>query len=152
MRAQDTMTREVVWIEPSDELLLAWGLMTKLAIRHLPVLEDGRLVGILSDRDVLMFASVRNGMIEIPELPVAEVMTRSVVTCTPAVSVSAIGEKMLKGKIDSMPIVDDNGQLVGLVTSSDLIQLLIDRERELADPLPFDFELRGGLRPPRSAS
>ena len=141
------MTRDVVWIEPGDDLQLAWGLMCRLSIRHLPVVERSRLVGILSDRDVLAFAGVRDGLLEIPQVPVSEAMTCDVVTCGPGEPVSAIGERMLRNKFDSMPIVEEDRFLVGLVTSSDLIQLLVDRERGRSEPLPFDFELRNGLKP-----
>jgi acetoin utilization protein AcuB len=152
MRAKDAMTREVIWIEPTDDLSLAWGLMSKLSIRHLPVMDGGRLVGILSDRDVLVFASVRNGMLEVPELAVSEAMTRDVVTCGLDATIAYIGERMLRSKIDSMPILGPDGSLAGLVTSSDLIQLLVDREWALHEPLPFDFELRNGLRSPEGAA
>lgn len=138
------MTREIVWIEPTDDLQLAYGLMTGLAIRHLPVLAEGRLVGILSDRDVRTFGSVRDGFLQMPELPVSEAMTKDLVTCAPTATISDVGGKMLRYKIDSVPIVSETGVLVGLVTSSDLIQLLVDREDSLSDSLPFEFTLRDG--------
>lgn len=141
------MTREVIWIEPEDDLALAWALMNKLGFRHLPVMQDRRLVGILSDRDVLAFANVRNGILDVPPTPVAEAMSRDVLTCSPEESIARIAARMLESKIDSIPIVAGGGNLVGLVTSSDLIQLLVDREDVAADALPFTFEVRNaGLR------
>jgi acetoin utilization protein AcuB len=145
------MTREVIWIEPGDDLALAWGLMSRLAIRHLPVVENGKLVGILSDRDVLVLAGVTNGLLDVPALPVSEAMTRSVITCGPTASISSIGARMLNSKIDCLPIVTEDGALVGLVTSSDLIQVLIDREDALSLPLPFEFTLQRGPPSPSAA-
>lgn len=144
MRADAAMTRQVTWIEPSDDLVLAHGLMTGLAVRHLPVLEKGRLVGILSDRDVRVFSSVKDGFLQVPALAVSEAMTRDVITCPPTASVSDIGRMMLRNKIDSIPIVTADNTLVGLVTSSDLIQLLVDREEPVFARIPFEFALREG--------
>lgn len=135
------MTREIIWIEPFDDLVLANGLMTGLQIRHLPVLEDGRLVGILSDRDVRTFCSVKDGFLVVPELSVRETMTKDLVTAAPDATISEVGSKMLRYKIDAIPIVSAEGSLVGLVTSSDLIQLLVDREDSVSDTLPFEFTL-----------
>lgn len=141
MRIDSAMTREVIWIEPTDDLVVAHGLMTGLGIRHLPVIDKGRLVGILSDRDIRAFSTVKDGFLSVPDLEVAEVMTRDLVTCPPTASVSEVGEKMLKNKIDSIPIVSDDGTLAGLVTTADMIQLLIDREESVPKKLPFEFTL-----------
>lgn len=146
MRVDAAMTREVTWIEPTDDLLLANGLMTGLGIRHLPVIEKGKLVGILSDRDVRAFSTVKDGFLNPPDLPVSEAMTRDLITCPPTATVSDVGEKMLMHKIDSIPIVAADGTLLGLVTSSDMIRLLIDREESVSDQLPFEFALIEGRK------
>lgn len=151
-RVDAAMTREVVWIEPTDDLQLAHGLMTGLSIRHLPVVHAGKLVGILSDRDVRTFGSVRDGFLHVPTLPVSEAMTRDVVTCAPNATISDVGRKMLGIKIDCIPIVTPAGTLTGLVTSSDLIQLLVDREDALSEPLPFEFTLRDAAWARRAAN
>jgi acetoin utilization protein AcuB len=146
MRIQSAMTREVIWIEPSDELTVAHGLMTGFAIRHLPIMENGRLVGIVSDRDVRAFSTVQDGFLAVPDLAVSEVMTRDVITCPLTATVSDVGEKMLRNKIDCVPVLAEDGTLAGLVTSSDLIQLLIDREESAAKQIPFDFKLVEGSK------
>ena len=87
-------------------------------IRHLPVLDDRRrLVGMLSDRDVLRaVASKRNGR-------VSEVMTRDVVTIRPEAPAYEAAQVMLDLKIGSLAVVDDDGTLVGLVTQTDYLEL-----------------------------
>lgn len=146
MRIESAMTREVIWIEPTDDLVLAHGLMTGLGIRHLPVIENGRLAGILSDRDVRSFSSVRDGFLSVPDVAVSEAMTRDLITCPLTASVSDVGEKMLRYKIDCVPILAEDGALAGIVTSSDLIQLLIDREESASKRIPFDFKLYEGSK------
>jgi CBS domain-containing protein len=59
MKASCVMTREVHCITPEGPLAQAWATLTRLRVRHLPVLFDGRLVGILSDRDLLLRARRR---------------------------------------------------------------------------------------------
>ena len=67
-------------------------------------------------------------------------MTPAPVSCLSNASVSQVAELMLEHKIDSIPIVNHSGALTGLVTSTDLLGLLVDRDE--AQVLPFDFRLR----------
>jgi acetoin utilization protein AcuB len=131
MNTTAIMTRDVVVISPSVSASAAVRLMNRLKIRHLPVVEGLRLVGILSDRDLLKHG---NGV------TCAEAMTPTPVTCSPGSSVGRVAQLMLEHKIDSIPIVSPSGALTGLVTSTDLLGLLVDREQ--AQVLPFDFHLR----------
>jgi predicted transcriptional regulator len=67
-------------------------------------------------------------------------MTPAPITCLPNTPVGQVAELMLAHKIDSVPVVDGGGVLVGLVTSSDLLALLVERDQ--AQVLPFAFRLR----------
>ncbi len=149
MKASAAMTRNVVCVEPSDSLQDAYEIMTEWEIRHLPVLEGQSLVGILSDRDILIHASPSSdGMLEVEPLTVGEVMTSDPITCRSTTSVTIISETMIKHKIDSVPVVDDDHQLVGLVTSSDLIELLIAKEGfPVTKPLPVKYSILASARP-----
>ena len=131
MRTTAVMTRDVVVVSPTVSVGGAAHMMDRLKIRHLPVVEGHRLVGILSDRDLL-----KHGR----GVSCAEAMTVAPVTCSPDSSVGRVAELMLEHKIDSIPIVSPSGTLTGLITSTDLLGLLVDREQ--AQILPFDFRLR----------
>jgi acetoin utilization protein AcuB len=134
MKVFAAMTRDVVVVAPSVSVSAAGRTMERMHVRHLPVVDGGRLVGILSDRDVLD-ARARGG-----QDSCGEAMSPSPITCTPQTSVGRVAELMLAHRIDSVPVVDDDEALVGLVTSTDLISLLVERGAALS--LPFDFRLR----------
>ena len=131
MNTTAIMTRDVVVVSPTVSVGAAAHMMERLKIRHLPVVEGRRLVGILSDRDLAKHGS---------GVACGEAMTVAPVTCSPESSVGRVAQLMLEYKIDSIPIVSPSGALTGLVTSTDLLGLLVDREQ--AKILPFDFRLR----------
>lgn len=142
MKASRVMTREVHCVTPEVPLAKAWTMMTELRVRHVPVLYDGRLVGILSDRDVLVRAArASDGTLAVPEVSCGEAMTANPVAVPATTPVSKVAALMLQHRIDSIPIVDLEGQLWGLVTSSDLIELLTEPE-SISEVLPFNFQLR----------
>jgi CBS domain-containing protein len=131
------MTRDVVVVPPELDLAVARTLMERRRIRHLPVVEDGRLVGILSDRDLLQY---EGSSLAAAEMAGAAAMTPAPITCFITTTVSRVAQMMLEHKIDSVPVVDPTGHLVGLVTSSDLLQLLVESGDVQA--LPFHYRLR----------
>jgi CBS domain-containing protein len=146
--ADTVMTRDVVCVEVDDSLTDAHQVMIEWEIRHLPVLDGKHLVGILSNRDVLARAAWTENGIVVPDVPVEEVMTAKPFTCLASTDVTSIGESMIKHKIDCLPVVDRDGELVGLVTSSDLIEILISKEQaSVRRPLPFHYMVYKSVRP-----
>jgi acetoin utilization protein AcuB len=131
MKTAAVMTRNVVIVSPSVSVGAAAKMMSRLRIRHLPVVESGRLAGILSDRDLAKHSRGTT---------CAEAMTPSPITCAPDAPIGRVARLMIDGKIDSVPVVGSKGELIGLVTSADLLSLLVDRTELQA--LPFDFQLR----------
>jgi CBS domain-containing protein len=132
MRTSTAMTRAVVVVSPTVGVPAARRLMKQLNVRHLPVMADGRLVGILSDRDLL--GRPEGG----DPGTCGEVMTPSPLTCSPDSSVGSVAAMMIEHKVDSIPVVRGE-RLVGLVTSTDLLELLVERDQ--AQALPFEFQL-----------
>ena len=131
MNSSAVMTRNIVVVAPTVTVGTAAIMMKRRHIRHLPVVDGRRLVGILSDRDVLIHAR---------HTTCGEAMTPAPVTCSPGSSVARVAALLVEHRIDSIPIVDPSGKLVGLVTTTDLLGLLIDRAE--AQMLPFDFTIR----------
>jgi acetoin utilization protein AcuB len=139
MNAAVPMTREVIVVPPGLSLSMAFAVMERRRIRHLPVVQAGVLLGIVSDRDVLARARLReDGSLEVPEDPVALAMTSAPITCEPTTSVAELARIMTERKIDAVPVLRGS-RLVGLVTSTDLLLLLVGVQE--ARPLPFDFQI-----------
>lgn len=132
------MTREVVAISPAVSVANAWAILGRKHIRHLPVVSEGKLVGILSDRDCLRLAhNTPSGELAFVDRAVGDIMTLNPIVCSPSDSVAHVCRILIDKKIDSLPVVD-SGRLVGVVTSTDLLELLVDREEER---LPFAFRV-----------
>lgn len=131
MNTSSVMTRDVVVVAPTVPIASAARTMAEMRIRHLPVVEGGRLVGIVSDRDLVKRS---------PAASCGEVMTAAPVTCLANATVSHVARLMIEHKIDSIPIVNYSGTIAGLVTSTDLLSLLVDDNP--ARVLPFEFRLQ----------
>lgn len=139
-QAAEPMTRKVFVVPPDIPLSAAWDLMCREGFRHLPVVSGGALVGILSDRDILVRAAMEGGTISIPDGRAAEAATPWPHICAPDTDVRDLVRLMTEKRIDAVPVVNGVNQLVGLVTSTDLLLLLIPLE-EAKMPLPFEFDL-----------
>jgi acetoin utilization protein AcuB len=152
MNTAAAMTRRVICISPDDSLEDAYALMTEWSIRHLTVVNEGQLVGVLSDRDVLRFMVRMDGVERVPALPVGAAMTTRPLTCVHLSSISHVAGLMIDHKIDAVPVLDDEGGLVGLVTSTDLLELLREGGSESHKILPFRYELHNEVLRRRSAT
>lgn len=139
MKASRLMTRDVHTVLPETTIAQAWTLMHDRGIRHLPVVQEGKLVGLVSDRDLLAHAAkLRSGSFVFSDTVVGEVMSLNPVVCPKGTPVSEIAETLIKEQIDCVPIVSVDNQLVGLVTSTDLVAVLLDKK---AKHLPFVFRV-----------
>jgi acetoin utilization protein AcuB len=129
MLVNDVMHADVATVSPGAPLSEAFRLMRQRGIRHLAVVDDGTLVGIVSDRDLKRAlppsASASSGLApELAALPVERVMTRPVITTGPRVSVEEAGRVMISEKISALPVTE-GGRLVGIVTETDVVTLLV---------------------------
>ena len=129
----EIMMKGPVTLESDDVLDLADDIMELGRIRHLPILERGRVVGILSQRDLFRSALVKAMGFKHREqknlmrtLQVKEVMSRPVVTVSPGVSVKEAARLMMEKKIGCLPVVE-GGSLVGLVTETDILRYFAGR-------------------------
>lgn len=133
MRAGDWMKRELVHIGPSESVRKAWALLREHRIRHLPVVDQGKLVGILTDRDVrLVFPSaLTSGAKEqdpadaLEKVKVQEIMTKQVVTVSPDAPIADVARILLERRIGGLPIVQQ-GRLLGIITKTDIIAAFVE--------------------------
>ena len=120
MKASDLIRgQRLQSVSPEETLSLAAQQMAWGGFRHLPVELDGRLVGILSERDVL---ARRAGL----STKVAMAMTSHPKVASPEDDVTEIESRLLSSKIDCLPVVD-RGKLLGIVTTSDLLSAHVRR-------------------------
>ncbi|HXG52470.1 MAG TPA: CBS domain-containing protein [candidate division Zixibacteria bacterium] len=113
------MTKNPVTVAPEDLLVQARLKMQKGGFRRLPVVVGDRLVGIITDRDI------REHVGYLDRTPVKVAMTEKPITVTPATTVEAATHRLLKRKIGGLPVVE-NGRLVGIITTSDILQAFLE--------------------------
>ncbi len=125
----DFMTKDLVTVRESDDLALAESLLRLGGIRHLPVVQDGRLVGLVTQRDILR--SGHSGRADARTLPVSQIMTRELTTVRPAMALAQAARLMLERKFGCLPVCEDGGRLVGIVTEADFVRFAADVARDL---------------------
>jgi CBS domain-containing protein len=130
------MELEVVTLTKDEHLDLADNVMKLGRVRHLPILEDGRVVGIVSQRDLLA-ASLSKALAFDPEerrafmhsVIISDVMSCDLHTIEPEATLRDAAEKMIRCRIGCLPVVE-NSRLVGIITETDLMQaVLVDTGR-----------------------
>lgn len=127
LTVSDLMSTALITVGPKDSVNRADMEMKMAGIRHFPVV-DGRnhLVGIVSDRDLL------RGFANAEIVSIGAVMTTNIQTVTEETSAAEAVELMIDNKFGCLPVTGEDGQLVGLVTETDFLQVahraLMDRE------------------------
>lgn len=132
LRVSDLMAKDVETIHPEEDLDLAAMVMRMERLRHLPVVVDGQLLGLISDRDVLraQVSSVA-GLSQVEQrcanmrIRAGEVMTRALVTVSPKASAVEAAELLREHRISCLPVVEE-GKLVGIITATDFLGLVVD--------------------------
>jgi CBS domain-containing protein len=117
MQAQDVMTRDVITVAPDATLEQAARLMEEADIGALPVSEDDRMVGMVTDRDIAIRA-IAHGMG--PQAKVREVMTGAVRYCFCDQDIEDIADNMADIQLRRLPVVDRDKRLVGILSLGDL--------------------------------
>ncbi len=128
----DIMTPNPVTVTPRNAIRTAVTLMREGGFRRLPVVDRGRLVGIITDRDLRRAANspfvVREQWYDnfiLDHIEVGSCMTPDPITIEPSVSIAEAARVMRNHKIGGLPVVTD-GQLIGIVTDTDLLDFLLE--------------------------
>ena len=132
MLVKNWMSKNVVSIDTNDSMEDAMKLLKEHGIRMLPVMKKGKLVGIVTDRDLKKASASDATTLEIHELlylltkiKVKDIMTKDPITVSPDYTVEETAQVLLESKISGAPVVDDGGQIVGTITQTDLFRVLI---------------------------
>lgn len=126
----DTKGHQVQSVEPGTKLADAIKILSERRIGAVLVLSQGRIEGILSERDIVRVLGERGA--GVLDEPVSAVMTRKVVNCREKDTVSEIMETMTLGKFRHVPVVED-GRVVGLISIGDVVKWRVgeyEREQE----------------------
>lgn len=136
---EDVMSRRVVTVELDDDLATVRTLFDGHGFHHLMVVQDGRLAGVISDRDLLRNISTFVGQMSERSQDtrtlarrVHQVMTRRPVTVTADKTVHEAGALMLAEHVSCLPVVAPDGMPVGIVTSRDLIRAALGSSEVLS--------------------
>lgn len=119
MLVSKRMIKDPITVTPEDLLIQARLKMQKGGFRRLPVISDGQLVGIITDRDIREHV----GLLDRTEVKAA--MSQKPITVIPATTVEAAAQILLKQKIGGLPVLEKN-RLVGMITTSDILQAFLD--------------------------
>ncbi len=164
MNVADVMTRDVVFVGPKATIAEIARLMLEHHLSGVPVVEEGRLLGMVSERDLMrrgeigtepahsrwaaLFASEQQAAAEFVHAhgrSAADVMTRKVVAVTPKTPLGAAADLLDRHRIKRLPVVED-GRLVGIVARADLLRALAGAlTRPAATPAADDAALRDAV-------
>lgn len=131
LRIRDVMTSPVRTLDRHESLDIADEVMTMSRVRHLPVIENRRVVGVVSQRDLFRSAlaaalgiggAAQRSLLKSVE--VREVMSAPVVTVTPDDTLAEAARRLLEHRIGCLPVVEGAGELVGIVTDTDVLRQL----------------------------
>lgn len=132
MLVKDWMSKDVIKIDENESMQEAIKYLKEHDIRMLPVMKKGKLVGIVTDRDLKRASASDATLLEIHELiyilaqiKVKEIMTKNPITVPFDYTVEETAEILLTNKISGAPVVDHEGQLMGTITQSDIFKVLL---------------------------
>ena len=129
----DQKGREIWSVDASEPVLAAIRMMAERGVGALPVLRDGQLAGMVSERDyarkVILMGRAS------ADTPVSQIMSSPVITVTTDDRVHRCMELMTQKRIRHLPVVDEGGTMVGMVSIGDLVRAVIEEQRETIEQL-----------------
>jgi CBS domain-containing protein len=128
----EVMTPDPVTARPYQPVLEAVALMTERGFKHVPIVDDeGRLIGIISDRDVRTAIgdpaeALGRELTEIEEMPISTVMTAPAESVDVEAPLIEVAHRLAHESIGALPVVDDHQRVVGIVSYVDVVRSLLD--------------------------
>ena len=134
IRVKEWMTTPVISVEADTPVADAYNIMMERSIRRLPVVQNGKLVGIVTLGDLREARPSSATSLSIYELnyllsklTVDKVMTHNPFTMSPETPIQIAAKMMMDRKVGGLPVVDGEGNLVGIITESDIFSMLVDQ-------------------------
>ncbi|MGD0216295.1 MAG: CBS and ACT domain-containing protein [Desulfobaccales bacterium] len=148
MLIEDWMTRDPVTITDDTSLIRAIHIINEHHFRRLPVMNAGRLVGLVTDRDLKAASPSRATTLDVhemyylmAEMQVKEIMSRDPITVSQDATVEEAAQTMLAHTISGLPVVDAGGSMVGIITQSDILRALLHISGSLQGGVQFALRL-----------
>jgi CBS domain-containing protein len=158
MQVSDVMTRDVWTVSPDSTLKEVAQMLARLGVSGLPVVDGGRVVGVVSEADVLAkergSSPRRSGLFgllldedsdvtaKLEARTAGEAMTSPAVTIAPDRLLAEAAARMLDEEVNRLPVVDEEGTLVGIVTRADLVRAFVRSDDEIAHEVEHEVILR----------
>lgn len=148
MLVKHWMSKDVITVEEDASIMEVTQIMRENNIRRLPVLSNGRLVGIVSDRDIKAASPSKATTLDVHELyyllsklKVKEVMTKNPLRIGPDDTVEKAAVIMLSNKVSGLPVVNTMGDVIGILTQGDVFRVLTSITGVYRGGVQFAFEL-----------
>src|SRR5271157_6610100 len=129
------MSKDLITVDEDGSIIKASKLMKQNRVRHLPVLRKGRLVGIVSDRELKEATPSKATTLDIHEMyhlldniKVQSLMPKQLYTIGPEQTVEKAAAIMLKHNISALPVVDSKGGLEGIISKGDIFEAFVRSE------------------------
>lgn len=119
MKVSQYMTRPAITIDPHTEFHRAFDLMHARGIHHLPVVDGGRLVGLVAERDLLLAAANFGSA----EVPVADLMRGAPICVSENAQLKEAARLLVTNHIGSLPVLNSAKSLVGIITETDIFKI-----------------------------
>lgn len=142
MKVRELMTKKVITLSPEDKIDRVFFLLNFERIRHLPVVDRGKVVGMVSDRDLKRTMGTLKKRIPVSKgdditvviksRQVRTIMNRGIISTAPNAPASEAAAIMAKRKIGALPVIE-NGKLVGIISTNDILRAFVKVCAMLAD-------------------
>lgn len=132
MTISELMTSRVTTLSPDEDLMKADAIMKRGRVRHLPVVQAGRFLGLVTHRDLLraqisaLGHDAGGSCTTLTALPARDFMTTNVLTTSPDAEPAEVARLMLQHQLGCVPVVDDKGELLGIVTEADFVRWALE--------------------------
>jgi acetoin utilization protein AcuB len=148
MLVKGWMTSDILTVDEDTSMMKASQIMKENNIRRLPVMRKGKLVGMVTDRDIKEASPSKATTLDVhelyyllSELKLKDIMSKGLVTIGPEETVEKAAVKMLEHRISGLPVVNDKGKLVGIITQGDIFKVLVSLTGVYRGRVQFAFNL-----------